>query len=368
MEITNIYKEKNFIYFQTETEGKAYKYDINTGHFLGLRGNPIASIPRREIVIYLEFRTNRNYPPVIRTLREIVHSNMYPLANSDVSMRLLQLADKLEAIKWENLESITTNHLRYYEVYPSSFIEYFRKNPACNLHNFDEYIRKERWIQVLEPCNIDNIEMRDTIISILTEVFTDIDKTATKFIYFAIKHYLTKPMLDVYQERENNYEYYATPFHTLLRQIYTLSIKLNIPIKELPTYDIVTTHSILYRDYLIHKNKQINEKIKINQEKRKLSYENDDYIVIVPYTNKELITEGQKQHNCVGSYGDYIVDGIINVVFIRSKKDIEKSLITCEISQRGKIKQYLKSYNQTVTEENLNKFRTEYQTYLNSIW
>ena len=294
MMITEIYKDKNFICFKTDDNNKVYKYDINTGNFLGLRGTPILTIPKREIYNCLEYRITYEHSPLLRTLREIVYYNTFPLGQSETAKTMLQIADKLEAVKCNNGEAVSLIHVEYYNEYPTIFIDYFRKNPEHGIYNFEEYIKKERWIKIIEPCKIDNIGIRDTIISILSSVFNTIDKDIEHFVPFTLKHYITKPMLDIYTERVNDYSYYYVPFNILLSQIYTISKELNISIKELPTYDIVTTHSILYRDYLIHKNKIINEKIKTNQEKRQLAYGNDNYIVVVPFTNKELAIEGQK--------------------------------------------------------------------------
>ena len=54
-------------------------------------------------------------------------------------------------------------------------------------------------------------------------------------------------------------------------------------------------------------------------------------IVIVPEHVSDLISEGEKQHNCVGGYMDRVAKGLTDVVFIRKDKAPEQSYITMEI-------------------------------------
>lgn len=59
-----------------------------------------------------------------------------------------------------------------------------------------------------------------------------------------------------------------------------------------------------------------------------MAYEN--YCFIVPTTLKELIDEGEQQHNCVGSYyNNFMSEGNGFIYFIRKKNEPEKSYITC---------------------------------------
>ena len=56
----------------------------------------------------------------------------------------------------------------------------------------------------------------------------------------------------------------------------------------------------------------------------------EDYCFIVPTTSKELIDEGEQQHNCIGHfYNDSMCKGNVFIYFIRKKNEPEKSYITC---------------------------------------
>lgn len=92
-------------------------------------------------------------------------------------------------------------------------------------------------------------------------------------------------------------------------------------------------------NYKLLKDKEQQELIQKNQ-KRIKELENlvyKDYCFIVPTTSKELINEGEQQHNCVGSYyNNFMSEGIGFIYFIRKKNEPEKSYITCRFDMYTK--------------------------------
>lgn len=94
------------------------------------------------------------------------------------------------------------------------------------------------------------------------------------------------------------------------------------------------------KNYKLLKDKEQQEQIQKNQKRIKelenLVYEN--YCFIVPTTPKELIDEGEQQHNCVGSsyYKFSMSEGTGFIYFIRKKNEPEKSYITCRFDMYTK--------------------------------
>lgn len=94
------------------------------------------------------------------------------------------------------------------------------------------------------------------------------------------------------------------------------------------------------KNYKLLKDKEQQELIQKNQNKIKelenLAYE--DYCFIVPTTLKELIDEGEQQHNCVGSayYKFSMSEGASFIYFIRKKNEPKKSYITCRFDMYTK--------------------------------
>lgn len=154
----------------------------------------------------------------------------------------------------------------------------------------------------------------------------------------------------------------------LIEKIFSYVKKLNT---KIPTKNVMHELARMIREWDKTKNQRCNETIaKYNSES--FAYENDKFIVIVPQTIEELITEGNAQHNCVGeywtrAYGNDIENGTMSrgVVFIRRKDNISESYITCDFELSNKyICQYLGRYNNCIFDDDALAFKKEYQQYL----
>ena len=366
MTIISIYKEKNLVYFQTEKH-KTYKYDISNGDFIGLSGKPIVTIPYNELCRALRVKVRQDKKAVFYTLlnnfscRQPVYKYTF--------IQAVQLADKLDSVSWQAVTRVTPQYVSVYENNKKTFIDYFRQNPTHSLEDFLNYKDIMLWEDIFKTYNITETRVKEKMLSIINGAFSQITDDIQKFIKHAIKYYFTKPMIEYLIVRQTTYYLGRINYSAFLREIYDISKKMEITIKDLPTYDLLTSHSILCRDYILRKNEILNKEIKKHQEARNLFFEDDRYIVIVPKTTIELIKEGQAQDNCVGGYGKSVADGRRNVVFIRDKSNISKSLVTCDIAiQTGNITQYLMAYNRSVTDQSLLDFKFKYQEYLHSIW
>lgn len=71
---------------------------------------------------------------------------------------------------------------------------------------------------------------------------------------------------------------------------------------------------------------------------KKLEWENKEFKVIYPKTAEEIIEEGKSLKHCVGSYIQSVISGDCAIVFLRSKENENKPLVTIEISN-GSIRQ-----------------------------
>lgn len=126
------------------------------------------------------------------------------------------------------------------------------------------------------------------------------------------------------------------------------------------------------KDYVAWKNNVLNERLATAQEpmKDKLSFEKDNFIVIVPTTSDEFVQEANAQNNCVNSwYKEKVANKETHVVFVRKKDNPFKSYITCEVNNDGIIKQYLLAHNRKVdahTPEGI--FYYAYQSHLSAVW
>lgn len=146
------------------------------------------------------------------------------------------------------------------------------------------------------------------------------------------KEHIVK-ILRVYKNSVLKYGSYAFDGHSTLR--HTLICIGQFPeliklINNQSSFALVA--KAVDENYKLLKDKEQQELIQKNQKRIKelenLLYE--DYCFIVPTTPKELIDEGEQQHNCVGSYyNNSMSNGVGFIYFIRKKNEPEKSYITC---------------------------------------
>lgn len=106
------------------------------------------------------------------------------------------------------------------------------------------------------------------------------------------------------------------------------------------------------------------------QLEKPLEFSSCGLTVIIPLSIGCLIEEGEKQHNCVGNYGydKKVIQGKCNIVFIRKESDPLKPYITCEISAKGEIIQFLTANNNPVRDTAAKLFKTEYEKHLRTIF
>lgn len=153
------------------------------------------------------------------------------------------------------------------------------------------------------------------------------------------KEYVVK-ILRAYKNSVLKYGCYAFNGYSALR--YTLIYVGQFPeliklINNQSSFALVA--KAVDENYKLLKNKEQQELIQKNQKRIKelenLLYE--DYCFIVPTTPKELIDEGEQQHNCVGVYyNDSMSEGNVFIYFIRKKNEPEKSYITCRFDMYTK--------------------------------
>lgn len=130
--------------------------------------------------------------------------------------------------------------------------------------------------------------------------------------------------------------------------------------------NFLTKYAILKYLEAEYKNAHYNEELARQNNKEWLYYENDTFIVKPILTKEDFHTEGEAQRNCVERlYMERVYKGETHVVTVRRKSDPDKSYITCEVSNDGRIWQYLTRCNATPKEQDARNFRIEYSQHLN---
>lgn len=113
-------------------------------------------------------------------------------------------------------------------------------------------------------------------------------------------------------------------------------------------------HDVTAMNYNVMKQEIDKAEWKVIQDSlNELEWEGNKYVVLAPKEPRDLVEEGSSLHHCVSSYVDSLLKGRTKVMFLRDKKEQDKSLVTLEI-KNGILRQaYGLSNRETTTEQDL---------------
>ena len=336
-------KDKNIVKFWVDGKAKPYILDINASALYGLRGAPLVNIPSQVMSLArsAEERTN-----VIK----LIYEGVVPHKGTNI----YSLADRLDSLG----HTAYVNEMRSLSAISYDFkdlAQFLAEDPNHTVREFVECQVEYLWASRKGLPEVDEYfttEMRHLLYRHFSEETPEVLK---RFAY-----YLTRGIWEFCHKDHWRVRDYLKDY---LEWCTALEM-------EMEKGDFFRLYINAKRNYERNKNAILSKGIYERQTKRmaSLAFENEDFCVVVPLTNEELIAEGNSQGNCVGGYGERICKGYCNVVFIRSKHNIDKSYITCEIDSRGHISQYLTHYNNRVENPKAVEFRNAYQAFLFTHW
>lgn len=89
----------------------------------------------------------------------------------------------------------------------------------------------------------------------------------------------------------------------------------------------------------------------------KFGAEGDEYILLAPATPDDILEEARTMSNCVASYISRVIDGETNILFLRKRKDLKRSLCTVEMNNDGEVVQFKGPRNTRPTKEQYNALK-----------
>jgi hypothetical protein len=81
--------------------------------------------------------------------------------------------------------------------------------------------------------------------------------------------------------------------------------------------------------------KEEEKRIKIDKDRKKYEYEDDEYIIRLPKDSNEIISEGSIQHICIGSYTSRHANGQTNLFLLRKKSEPEFPFYAIEMNNNS---------------------------------
>lgn len=375
-----IEKERNNIYIYRE-DGRRYRLDIDTGIMYSLANEPMASVPKilQKNAIYNITHSNDYTPAVKLALRLYI----------DKKYRDIKLAEELLSVilnrhpNFTHYEFIITLMGQYDNHYSTRLTAktlsdclkwasengyqftndspyYMFINGRCNYALYSVYGKwkeaegnatayRTLGITVTEEFTK---EMADHLIKYLNNVavFKALSEEKQRKYAQWFKSIYNKGYWNVatYTKNQSNGNF----LRNLIQDIIDAHEEMKIDLEK--TNNFYRYYGEVMKSYTLWKEHHAEELFQAKYtswvEVEKLETEN--CCIVLPKSEKDLVTEGQRQHNCVGGYASYILNGNTIVLFIRRKNDKETNYITCdfvyrESSRAWVLSQYLEAGNRT---------------------
>lgn len=170
--------------------------------------------------------------------------------------------------------------------------------------------------------------------------------------------------------RDYNYEYKALikyvqylkdregfdPWNTFsqIRDYARMQKSMTNKYNKYPKY-FATVHDIVTMNYNVFR-KEYSKELFENQIDLSLEHTGKQYCMVHPKEPDDIKDEGVGLHHCVASYIDRVAEGKTRILFLRSVKKPEKSLITVEINNK-KVVQASGEYNRRLKNEEMDYLR-----------
>jgi hypothetical protein len=344
-----IEKDKNLYKFYVDGKEKPYVLDVNTGVILGLRGTAVNTIPPlvRKVLNELWYSNGFTATSVLR----LMYNDYRPQNHAEV----YAFADKLDAIGYTASVWELTNMMPHIaDIQFKDFAKWLKENNGGSLNDYLSTRLFDTWC-IKMGLRADE-HLTQPMIEWLYKNMNDSRYHKEDIQCFA--YFLSRGAWDFFPSRGYMYDY--------LRDLWSWCNMMDKPMEK---SDFYRQYINTKRTYEQHKNELLDAGIRKTQLARPaLAFENDIFEVVIPTTNAELVAEGENQHNCVGGYGQRIVEGHRYVVFIRRKSNPTNAYVTCDIYVDGTINQYLTKYNRGVHDADAVAFKTAYQNHLSTHW
>lgn len=355
--MARLVKEKNIIkiYLDSNSNGSAYSFNLNTAEMLGLSGNQLKNTPKKsELYNFLhnEYRNGRatNVSYVLLEVFSNLHTTEYAHY-----LPYLSVADRMDSL---NIPCLAL-HIGYYEELGAdlkSLVAYSETEGfAWNDFSISGYRAWKKYREMLKKYGKSAETLTGEMLQTILNYHNEQDLTAELLDFYA--YYLV---------RGKYWEYHSHNLRTIWDYRRWCAFIGKTPQKV----------NNFMREYV--ETKVEYERNKAEYDRRAftavydkvrdiLEFEHGNLQVVIPTEPNDLIVEGQRQHNCVGGYVDSVTRGDTYVVFVRHKNALATNYITCEIRKDGRIAQFYTAYNNYVREDEDKEFCKLYQEHIKTI-
>lgn len=148
---------------------------------------------------------------------------------------------------------------------------------------------------------------------------------------------------------------YLRDYQAICREVSVDSLKFVFPLYpslELSDIGRFLEAYALIRMCLEHSEEMEKKMLELESRYENYHFQDEKFVIVMPYTIGDIIEESEHQHNCLYQYVSEILEGKMMVLFMRTRKDNKKSLVTIEVNEKDRrIEQARGRYNRDLSEE-----------------
>lgn len=352
----NYTKNKNIVsIFVDDEQTRCYKLDVNTGVLIGLRNKPVKSMGasyRNQFINEYQKKSSKSF-----LMSYIYYCFEY---SYDLKVDKMTFWDKVDSLN----DKVVNKCLTDWPLIVSDKITKY------NFNKFIKYIHGHPDAYHNEVINVITLEEIANMIGTENQLTANDIDSLTRMLTDGVIKDLTPAELRMY-----NYYIYTQHIGELAYNSKNLVLEYLFQCRKLGVEPRKNNNPI--REFYETKKRYEQLKAILSTEAFTKTYTNHpeawafeygNFVVRIPTTGADLVTEGAKMHHCVGGYVDDVERGNTYICFIRHKDTPDVPYITCQVRKNGNIGQYYLAYDRNIYKEEDKAFKDAYQEYLKEVW
>ena len=362
-----VFKDKSFLVFDFE-DGTTVKYDFATKTCIGKKGLEVRDLRRQLKGISMndvcECCTDKNYAQFLRFVmtqyRSNTHKDIYNVGTIlEKVMHYARFEQFFSAGIGNNISTslskkindipkglITLARSHKYIKLNDAFVDNYKENPDGFLLPFKMSFMSLNQIDIIAILNTRHVQKK-----YYGEKSWQYDLECVCVYNCLIKKYKynAKSLLN-YLDYLKSFEA-IDDINYLLRELLDYVYMMTAISNKFEKYpkNFLTTHRISCRNYN-HFKQQFDELKFTERIKEDMEICIGDYMFIYPKSTQDMKDEAAQQSNCIASYIQRVIDEECDILFLRKKEDIDKSLVTLEV-RNNQIVDAKQKYNMPVSEK-----------------
>ena len=332
-------KEGKFLSFYLDN-GKVVKYDLSTGEMIGVKGEPVKSLGVRFSNLSITDMIDSVNPKEYANFLRFVSYRLPRISNFGTLLK--------KAKRWSDFEQVFAQGAKisvyYHGLVPEqNFINFCKKyDIEIGSYMSEIYKRNPNFFNLLFSLNTNELTKSEKETILNDSYYFDKIEDLINWGY-------TPKALIVYLDYLETHE--ALNYSNAIGNLYDYTRMMRRISKKFDKYprNLLTSHHIAIRNYerLTREYEESAFRERINPD---MEYSYNEYRIIYPKMVQDIKDEASQQHHCVATYIDSVIDGKCDILFLRNKEELNKSLVTMEV-RNNKVVQAKGRFNRDLTRE-----------------